>query len=71
MSRTANNYTVGEIIKCLEGDLYPTDCVSGNHEFCDKKCECLCIPLWIKIGEALNEVLETITLQDLIDRKVG
>lgn len=30
-----------------------------------------CIPLWIKIGEALNEVLETTTLQDLIDRKVG
>lgn len=71
LSRTANGYTVGEIIKCLEGDLNPTDCFAANHGICNKKCECLCTPLWEKMYEAINDVLENTTLQDLIDRKVG
>lgn len=71
LSRTANGYTVGEIIKCLEGDLNHTDCFATNHGICNKKCECLCIPLWEKMYEAINDVLENTTLQDLIDRKVG
>lgn len=71
LARTANGYTVGEIIKCLEGDLRTTDCVSQNTELCERKCECICLPLWEKMNDALNEVLENTTLQDLIDRKVG
>jgi len=70
LSRTANDYTVGEIIKCLEGDLCPTDCVSNTAELCEHRCECICLPLWEKMNEAINNVLENITLQDLIDRKV-
>lgn len=71
LARDARDYTVGEIIKCLEGDLCPTDCVSETSKLCEHRCECICIPLWEKMNDALNDVLENITLQDLIDRKVG
>lgn len=70
LARNAKGYTVGEIIKCLEGDLCPTDCVGQNEGSCEHKGECMCIPLWRKMYGAINDVLENTTLQDLIDRKV-
>lgn len=64
--KTADEYTVGEIIKCLEGDLCPTECVQGEN-VCGNKATCLCYPLWIKLGQAIDDVFENTTLQDLID----
>lgn len=64
-------YTVGEIIKCLEGDLAPTDCVHGGKDSCERKNQCFCYPLWFKLDKAVNDVLEHTTLQDLIDWKEG
>ena len=63
------NYTVGEVIKCLEGDLAPSGCVRTNEYRCEKRKKCYCYPLWKKLDFALNEVLEKTTLQDLIDWK--
>lgn len=42
-------YTVGEIIKCLEGDLIPTDCLHGDGDVCEKHKRCPCYPLWVKL----------------------
>lgn len=63
------DYTVGEIIKCLEGDLAPTDCLSGDKSICTKREQCWCLPLWMKLDQAVNDVLEHTTLQDVIDWK--
>lgn len=61
------NYTVGEIIKCLEGDLAPAECVRADGGLCKEMENCFYYPLWRKLNLALNEVLEQTTLQDLID----
>lgn len=66
--KSADRYTVGEIIKCLEGDLYPTDCVHGEA-VCEHIDTCFCYPLWGKLNKAMDDVLENTTLQDLIDWK--
>ena len=34
-----------------------------------KKEKCFCLPLWEMIDKAMDEVLESISLQDLIDWK--
>ena len=65
--KAPEEYTVGEIIKCLEGDMAPTACVHGGNDICDKKSKCFCYPVWIKLDKAVNDVLESTTLQDLID----
>ena len=62
-------YTVGEIIKCLEGDLAPTDCLHGDENICKKRKQCFCYPLWFKLDQAVNDVLEHTSLQDIIDWK--
>jgi len=65
------DYTVGEIIKCLDGDLAPTDCLRGGENICKRREQCFCYPLWFKLDQAMNEVLEYTTLQDVIDWKKG
>lgn len=66
LAKSADMYTVGEIIKCLDGDLYSTDC-ARDESSCDKREECFCYPLWEKIDQAINNVLDNTSLQDLIN----
>ena len=69
LTKVPEDYTVGEIIKCLEGDLAASDCVHMDEQMCERRERCFCYPLWKKLDLALNEVLEQTTLQDLIDWK--
>lgn len=69
LMRAPKDYTVGEILRCLEGDLAPSECVHTDEYTCKKRESCYCYPLWEKLNIALNEVLEKTTLQDLIDWK--
>ncbi|MGN0343158.1 MAG: RrF2 family transcriptional regulator [Roseburia sp.] len=62
-------YTVGEIIKCLEGDITFSECVRSDEKNCERREKCFCYPLWGKLDQAMNDVLEHTTLQDLIDWK--
>lgn len=61
------DYTVGEIIKCLDGDLAPAECARADGVRCEKIESCFYYPLWKKLNQALNEVLEQTTLQNLIE----
>lgn len=69
--KAPEEYTVGEIIKCLEGDLATTDCVHGDKYICQKREQCFCYPLWFRLDQAMNDVLEHTTLQDVIDWKTN
>jgi transcriptional regulator, Rrf2 family len=66
--KAPNAYTVGEIIRCLEGDIMSADCAYGNADDCRKRYQCLCYPLWCRLDKAINDVLDNTTLQDMIDR---
>lgn len=68
LAKAPEQYSVGEIIRCLEGDLHPTSC-SGGMVSCPHEGECFCSPLWGKLDTAINDVLDNTSLQDLIDLK--
>lgn len=61
------SYTAGQILKAVEGDLAPTDCVGENGSECENKGMCVSYRLWKKLDEAINDVLEGITLADMLD----
>lgn len=60
-------YTVGQILKAAEGSLSPTDCVGENGSQCENKSTCASFLLWKKLDDAINEVLEGITLADMLE----
>lgn len=60
-------YTVGQILKAVEGDMSPTDCVGVNGNICENKGVCASYRLWEKLDIAINDVLEGITLADMLE----
>lgn len=60
--------TVGAVIRALEGDLAPVDCIndSGSNQ-CSKESNCVTRMVWTKINESINSVIDSITLEDMIE----
>lgn len=71
LSKDPTEISVGDILKVLEGSLYPVDCISNSElaVTCNQgSCyNCVTKPVWEKIYNTLNDVLESITLQDLVN----
>ena len=67
LNHTPEEYTVGQILKAVEGDMSPTDCVGENGILCENKGTCVSYLLWDKLDEAINDVLEGITLADMLE----
>jgi len=62
------NITVGDIIRTLEGPLAPADCVvNDDSKECTKAECCVTRNIWAKIRDSINDVVDSITLQDMID----
>lgn len=68
LSKKPQNITVGEIIRTLEGPLAPADCViEDDSKECAKAEYCVTRMIWEKIRDSVNHVVDSITLQDMID----
>ena len=65
LSKAPNKITVGNILRSLEGDLSPSDCVGGEE--CEKEYNCVNKTVWEKIKNSIDAVVDSITLQDMID----
>jgi Rrf2 family protein len=66
LSRAPAKITAGEIIRCLEGPLGPTDCVSEeDSEICGRSDLCVTRTLWEKVRDSIADVLDGTTLEDL------
>lgn len=65
LTRKPEEYTVGEILRVMEGDLAPAPCVEENGSPCKRKGKCTNVILWEKLNEAVNSVIDHITLKDM------
>ncbi len=62
-------YNVGEILRTLEGSLSLVEC-ADCPEVCDKSHECSTIKIWKEINNAINNVVDNITLDDVLKDKI-
>ena len=67
LSYPPEKYTVGKILRAVEGDMAPTDCVGENGIDCENKSTCASHRLWEKLDAAVNEVLDGFTLADMVE----
>ncbi len=59
-------YTVGMILELTEGDLSPVGCVGNQEADCRRKEDCVTVRIWEKINAAVHQVVDNITLADLV-----
>ena len=67
LARTPDKYTVGEILRLAEGSLSPVEC-TGDKSFCSEYNDCLTLYVWQGLDKVINEYLDSISLQDIIDK---
>lgn len=68
LSRPAKEITVGQVLRSCEGDLSPVDCVSDSGSACSRADNCDTMFVWRALKEATDNVVDSITIQDLANR---
>ena len=66
LSRSPADYSVGEILRCLEDNLAPVACIKDGEIQCDRAAACITLPMWRELDELTNAYLDGVSLQDLL-----
>jgi Rrf2 family protein len=66
LTKNPEDYTVGEIIRTMEGSLAPVNCV---NEGCCRADNCATREIWTRVEEAVSSVLDHVTLEELARRQ--
>jgi len=69
LTRSAKEITVGMILRATEGDLAPAECVK-NDVPCGRTNECSTRLVFEKVYSAINNVIDNVTLDELIPQCV-
>lgn len=65
LSKEPKDVTVAQLIYILEGPIEIADCIEGST--CDNVDFCATRLLWEKIKNSIDDVMESITLQDIVN----
>ena len=57
-----------EVVQPLEGCIAPVDCVN-NPALCRRSASCVTRDIWVEMKDAMSQVLDSTTLQDLLERQ--
>ena len=68
LTRTPEEYTVGDILRTTEGSLSPVACLEDGSGHCEMARSCVTMEVWQQIEDAVNNVVDRITLADLVKR---
>ena len=66
LTKKPEEYTVGMILRLIEGSLAPVACLDDDINNCTRADRCPTLILWEKLYDAISEVVDNITLSDLI-----
>lgn len=67
LAKSPDQYTVGMILRLMEGSLTPVACLDDDPNICMREEECITILLWKKLDDAIKGVVDTVTLGDLVE----
>ena len=65
LNNSPSDYTVGMILRSTEGSLAPVSCIDDDEFPCERQATCVTSIVWKKINDAINDVVDNITLLDL------
>lgn len=68
LAKQPSEITVKDVLLCAEGSLAPVSCMDNDPNLCEKCEECMTLPVYKGLYDVAIKYLESITLQDIIDR---
>jgi Rrf2 family cysteine metabolism transcriptional repressor len=70
LGKPPQEIVLSEVIQVLEGSITPVECVDDPN-VCSRADICATRDVWTEVKEAMVGVLESVTLQDLVERQKG
>jgi Rrf2 family protein len=67
LAKLPSEYTVGMILRLTEGSLSPVSCLDGEIADCTRYDNCATLEVWKRLNDAINEVVDNITLSELME----
>lgn len=67
LAKLPSQIRLSEIMEVLEGSMAPVECVD-DPQVCQRAQLCVTRDIWAKMKEAIDNILESITLQDMVER---
>ena len=68
MSKRPEQIKLSEVVALLEGTMAPVDCII-DPESCRRSDSCVTRDVWSEMKNAIDKTLNSITIQDLIERE--
>lgn len=67
LSRMPEQYTIGDILRVMEGSLAPVSCLAEGAAPCPRSEKCATLVIWKELKQAVDQVVDSYTLQDLME----
>jgi len=67
LTKNPSEYSVGDILRLTEGSLAPVACLDDDEQYCEREEICVTKFVFKKIEDAVNSVVDNITLEDLLN----
>jgi Rrf2 family protein len=65
LAKSPDKYTVGQILRVIEGNLAPVACLETDVNHCERRSICPTIGFWEGLYNVINNYVDSVTLQDL------
>jgi Rrf2 family protein len=67
LAKAPNQIKLSDVFDCLEGTVTTVECVKDKN-YCARSVDCIAKQLWQQVHRAIRDVLQSVTLQDLLDK---
>lgn len=67
LTKPLSEYIIGDVLRLTEGSLAPVECLATGENSCPKQQKCATILLWEKVDKAIRDVVDGVTLADLVE----
>jgi len=67
LARPPDTIKLSDCVNSLEGHLAAVECVDDDS-FCERSADCLTRQVWQQVSAAIESVLQSVNLQDLVDK---
>ncbi|MBO5373158.1 MAG: Rrf2 family transcriptional regulator [Lachnospiraceae bacterium] len=67
LMKQPSEYTVGMILRQVEGNMVPVSCLEDEAIDCERQGQCVTLRIWKELDTAMRSVLDKYTLADLVE----
>lgn len=67
LAKPADEISVGDVLRALEGSLEAVSCEAGNNEHCQGEDLCVTRYVWQEINKSIQETVDSIKISQLVE----